>query len=48
MNFIKLFIFFLTCPLACGVLVPYPGIKSVPPVVEAQSLINHWIAKETP
>ena len=32
---------------ACGILVPTPGIKAVPPAVEAQSL-NHWTAREVP
>ena len=30
---------------ACRVLVPQPGIKPVPPLVEAQSL-DHWAARE--
>ena len=33
--------------MACGILVPEPGIESVPPAVEAQSL-NHWTATEVP
>ena len=32
---------------ACGILVPWPGIKPVPPAVEAQSA-NHWTAKGSP
>ena len=32
---------------ACRILVPPPGIKSVAPAVEAQSL-NHWTTKEVP
>ena len=33
--------------VACGILVPWPGIESVPPAVEAWSL-NHWTAREVP
>ena len=33
--------------MACGILVPSPGIEPVPPAVEAQSP-NHWTAKEYP
>ena len=32
-------------PLACGVLVPWPGIEPGLPAVEARSL-NHWTARE--
>ena len=32
---------------AFGILVPQPGMESVPPTVEAQSL-NHWTAREFP
>ena len=32
---------------AWGILVPWPGIKPVPPAVEAWSA-NHWIIKELP
>ena len=31
--------------MACGILVPWPGIKPVPPAVEAQST-NHWSTRE--
>ena len=31
----------------CGTLVPQPGIKPEPPVVEVQSL-NHWTTREVP
>ena len=31
--------------MACGILVPQPGIESMPPAVEAQSL-NHWTTRE--
>ena len=33
--------------IACGILVPRPGVGPVPPKVEAQRL-NHWTAKEVP
>ena len=32
---------------ACGILVPRPGIKPVPPAMEAQSP-NHWTARGSP
>ena len=34
-------------PAACEILVPQPGIKPVPPAVEAWSL-KHWNAMEFP
>ena len=43
---IENFFFFFDCT-ACGILVPQPGIKPVPRVVEMQSP-NHWPAKEVP
>ena len=43
----KAFFFFLQCHLACGILVPWPGIKPTPPALEAQSL-NHWTNREVP
>ena len=33
--------------MACGILVPQPGIEPTPPAVEAQSR-NHWTAREVP
>ena len=33
--------------MACGILVPPPGIKSATPAVEAWSL-NHWTTREAP
>ena len=33
--------------MACGILVPWPGIEPVPPAVEAQSP-NRWTAREVP
>ena len=38
------FTFWLHC-MACGILVPPPGIEPTPPVVEARSL-NHWTTRE--
>ena len=37
--------FFWLCCVACGILVPWPGIKPMPPTVESESL-NHWIARD--
>ena len=39
------FFFFFFCQEACRILVPPPGLKPVPPAVEAQNL-NHWTARE--
>ena len=33
--------------MACGILVPRPGIEPSPPALEAQS-VNHWTAREVP
>ena len=33
--------------VACGILVPRPGIKPAPPALETQSL-NHWTARDVP
>ena len=33
--------------IACGILVPWPGIEPVPPAVEARSP-NHWTTREFP
>ena len=33
--------------MACGILVPKPGIELVPPAVEVWSL-NHWTTRESP
>ena len=41
------FFFFWPCRVACGILVPWPGIKPVPPAVEVWSP-NHWTAREVP
>ena len=39
--------YFWPCCVACGVFVPWPGIKPVSPALEAQSL-NHWATREVP
>ena len=41
----KFLILFWSCHVACGILVPQPGMKLMPPEVEARSL-NHWIFRE--
>ena len=41
---VVLFFFFWPCHRACGVFVPRPGIKPVPPTLEVQSL-NHWTTR---
>ena len=45
MNFGKVLFFFFATYVACGNLVPQPGIKPMPPAVGAQSL-NHWTFRE--
>ena len=40
-------IFFLPLHGACRILVPWPGIEYLTPIVEVQSL-NHWTTKEVP
>ena len=40
-----LFLFWAVPQGMCGILVPWPGIKSMAPAVEARSL-NHWIPRE--
>ena len=42
---LELIFFFWPHPVACGVLVPRPGMEPGPPSVEAQSP-NHWTARE--
>ena len=37
--------FFFFGHVACGILVPQPGMEPVPPAVEAHSL-NHWTGRE--
>ena len=43
---VSLFIFWPCC-VACRFLVPWPGIKLIPPALEASSL-NHWTTREVP
>ena len=38
-------IFFFFGGVAFGILIPRPGIKPMPPAVEARSL-NHWTTRE--
>ena len=38
---------FLLCCMACGILVPWPGIKPMPPTMEMWTL-NFWIPREVP
>ena len=45
--FFYLFFFHWLCCMACRILIPYPGIKPMPPEVEAWSL-NHWPTREFP
>ena len=45
--FINFFFFFWLCHMACGTLVPQPGIQLVLPAVEAWSL-NHRTTREVP
>ena len=39
------YLFFWLPHEACGILVSWPGIKPVPPALEAQSL-NHWTIRD--
>ena len=41
------FTFWLSPTVACGILVPWPGIDSVPPALEAWRP-NHWTTREVP
>ena len=43
----RLIFFFGLCCAACGILIPRPGIKPVPPAVKARSP-NHWTTREFP
>ena len=40
----QVFFFFIT---SCGILLPWPGMESVPPTMDAENL-NHWTAREIP
>ena len=33
---------------ACGILAPWPGVETTPPVLEGEVLINHWTTREAP
>ena len=44
-NRLEFFFFFWMCYAAFRILVPWPGIKPLPPALRAQSL-NHWTARE--
>ena len=35
----------LTMPMACGILVPRPGMEPTPPALKAWG-INHWLTRE--
>ena len=39
----------LSCPTACGILVPQPGLKNkTPPPPIARQILNHWTASGSP
>ena len=40
-------IYFCLCPVAYGILVPWPGIEPLPPGLGMQSL-RHWTTREVP
>ena len=42
-----IFFLFWPCHVACGILVPWPGIEPGPPAVEVWSP-NHWTTREFP
>ena len=42
-----LLFFWLCWTCHAGILIPWPGVKPTPPVVEGQCL-NHWTTKEVP
>ena len=47
-SFLSLSFFFLwLCHVACGILVPWPGIEPTQSALEARSL-SHWTAREAP
>ena len=45
--FVYFYFFFWPHRVACGILVPQPGIEPMPPAVEGQGP-NHWTAREVP
>ena len=46
-SFFFFLIYFWSHYLACGILVPQPGVEPMHPTVKARSL-NHWITVEVP
>ena len=46
-SFYFIFIIIIIGCLACGIFVPWPGIKTIPLAVEVKGL-NHWIIREVP
>ena len=47
LEFFVLFCFVWPCCVACGILVPWPGVEPRPSTVKAQSP-NHWADREFP
>ena len=47
LSFHLFFFFNWLCHVACGILVPWPGIEPMPPAMEAWNL-NHWTIREVP
>ena len=47
MSSLSLSFFFFFCHVACGILVPQPGIKATLHALEASSLY-YWVAREVP
>ena len=45
--YVLFFLSFWPCCVTCGILVPQPGSRLIPPAVEVQSG-NHWAAGEVP
>ena len=45
-EYVRMYVFRLR-RMICGILVPQPGIKPMPPAVEVWSL-NHWTTREVP
>ena len=47
LSLLLFFVFFWPWHMACGILVPWPGIEPASPAVEAQTL-NHWTTSKVP
>lgn len=47
LSLLLVFVFFWPWHMACGILVPWPGIEPASPAVEAQTL-NHWTTSKVP